>query len=737
MDAQQDYNIELLGDPGYKRTTPLTIDERLNRDLLVRYDTNDRKKWIQNFQDNIAFKNNVQWNEADAAAQKAANQPFLSINEVTPALEVSIAALTENEPRFMAYGREASDVGVAHAESDVLEYVWQISDGNVEAKQTIEDSKVGGMGAWIVYKDHNADWGDGEIKIASVDPRYLYIDPNSKKRNSKDASNILLTGIYNAKEIMSMAPDFDLTQALPDFGYNELPQSGGYLGDSVLESTDLTTRKKYRLIDRYAQTQLWMFKVWQPRTNFRKILNRSEYIKFGQSPAIVLLKTNTPPVYVTDPLEVKKEIEMYNQTGGSFHLIVNPETLDIEPRKGVPDSQFALPATYTQIKIVTMTDLLNAGILKYKKIQIPRIKRVLTIGLKEYVNEIMPIESHPIITLMRYHNRCPYPQGDMQYVRPLQEELNKVHSLIIAYNVNLVNRKVFLPTNAGINKEDVEQRWGAAGAQIFWYDPSDAGSIPVFAPVDQMNNGFYQQAAILISQIQRILGSYPAQDGDMAQAPRTKGGTFALLEAGNTRTRSEQHDIEAAINQVATVVADLIPNVYTEQKIIRLRKPNNKIKEVWLNKPEQDPEDDYAFKIINDVTVTKKDIVMLTGSMLPTNRIAKSEYYLNLYKEGVLQDPEPILRMSEIDNVDEVIAKQDKVRQLESALQQAQDQIKQLGGQLQTTTREAINANKRTEVEKFKTKLNRSANEAAASVQMTKSKLEMSVKDFENSLKAK
>ena len=47
----------------------------------------------------------------------------------------------------------------------------------------------------------------------------------------------------------------------------------------------------------------------------------------------------------------------------------------------------------------------------------------------------------------------------------------------------------------------------------------------------------------------------------------------------------------------------------------------------------------------------------------------------------------------------------DEVGKLQGMLQQAQEQIKKLGGDLQTAHRESISSRKRTEVEKFKTKL--------------------------------
>ncbi len=84
---------------------------------------------------------------------------------------------------------------------------------------------------------------------------------------------------------------------------------------------------------------------------------------------------------------------------------------------------------------------------------------------------------------------------------------------------------------------------------------------------------------------------------------------------------------------------------------------------------------------------------------------ARSEYYLGLFEKGVLQDASVILRESEIEDVEEVIAKQDREQQLMSYVQQLEQQLKQMSGQLQTKSREVIQAQEKVVVEKTKANL--------------------------------
>ena len=74
---------------------------------------------------------------------------------------------------------------------------------------------------------------------------------------------------------------------------------------------------------------------------------------------------------------------------------------------------------------------------------------------------------------------------------------------------------------------------------------------------------------------------------------------------------------------------------------------------------------------------------------------------MEAFQAGLIDKTEA-LKKSEIFDKEGVLTRTDEVGKLQAMLQQAQEQIKQLSGDLQTAHREAIAARKRTEVEKFK-----------------------------------
>ncbi len=116
---------------------------------------------------------------------------------------------------------------------------------------------------------------------------------------------------------------------------------------------------------------------------------------------------------------------------------------------------------------------------------------------------------------------------------------------------------------------------------------------------------------------------------------------------------------------------------------------------------------------VNDVSVGQYDVQVVSGSILPTNRYALLEYYMQLYQMGIIDQVE-ILKKTDVADADGVMERVGIVRNLQGQLQQAQEEIKRLQGDLQTADREAIQARKRVEVEKFGSQLDKIKNKAQA-----------------------
>ena len=168
-----------------------TKEVQLTQDLLSEY-SSARQNWAKQAVEDNEFRNGKQWTDEQVQALRKRAQEPLVVNVVYSAVEQAKAMLTANSPKFQSTARETSDAKVGRMFSDIMAYIWDNSNGNVELKQAIDDYYVKGMGAMMAYIDPDADLGSGEVKLKSIDPLELFIDPSSKDPFCRDAAHIII-----------------------------------------------------------------------------------------------------------------------------------------------------------------------------------------------------------------------------------------------------------------------------------------------------------------------------------------------------------------------------------------------------------------------------------------------------------------------------------------------------------------------------------------------------------------
>lgn len=682
-------------------------------DLFQDYKSGDRANWGLETADDWAFYNGAIFKTHDANALIGNRSPVPSVNVLKQPISQLISQLTSNNPRFTAIARENSDSSISSTVADTMQYIWDISRGNQRLKMAIKDYEVCGIGALIAYQDPYADNGKGEIFIKDVDPRDLYIDPNSKNPNSSDAGNILVVQQYNRKQITEMYPKFDFSGATDTREdhhdkhdrYEENNQTANaYKFSNASNDKD---QKIYDVIDRYTKIKVKRYHVFDPFTDFEKVLTKEEFDEFKESIAVGSTKDGSEPEYSTKQTDVRELQRIIEGVNKYYRKINRPDQNNkyIALPDGTPsptvsesgqdltvDENGQKTGVLVELFQVKFGDLIKNGVIKLNEVQLTRVKRVLTIGKKLFFKGVMEISEYPIVTFMLHHNRNPFAYGDVRLTKSLVEQLNKIESLIITHAINTTNLKVFLP-EGGTDKKKLTENWGKSGSQFFYYDGDDnKGGVHIVAP-PPLPNEVYALRQNYINEIQNEIGAFAFQDGDVSQAPPTVGGTLLMDEFGQRRTKSKKDDIEEALNQLAKVVLQLIPLTYTERKVIRITQPNHKVAEIVLN-------DFDGIEAINDVSNWDHDLKVVSGSMLPSNRWARTDKLTEWWDRGIIRDNALIIRESDMPNAEEIIRNEGTIMQLQQALGQAQQQIKDLEGDLQTASRKAINADERTQVAK-------------------------------------
>jgi uncharacterized coiled-coil protein SlyX len=218
--------------------------------------------------------------------------------------------------------------------------------------------------------------------------------------------------------------------------------------------------------------------------------------------------------------------------------------------------------------------------------------------------------------------------------------------------------------------------------------------------------------------------------GSAKSAPSTYRGTMVVDEFGQRRIKSRRDDIEGMLNQVAKIAIPLIQQLYTEEKVIRLIQPNGDEKEQRFNFYKE--MDNGEVKRFHDIGAGKYDIVVQSGSTLPTNRMALLNTYMQMYQMGLIDQTE-VLKKSELVDVDGVMERSGQMKQMQQQMQAMAEELKKVRGDLQTAQREEVHAKKRLEVEKFSGDLDKVSNRADMATTLYKARLNDAKQQLMNS----
>jgi hypothetical protein len=714
--------------------TPSEVTEQeqrevdLNDSLFRRY-LQSQGNWAEESAKLHAFFYNAQFTPEQVEILKERGQAAIPLNVIYPAVEQAVAMMTTNRPSFQATGREDSDRRTASAVTDVLSYIWEHSEASNALKQALFDAYVMGRGALFVYPDFEADFGRGELCIKTLNPLEVFPDPASKDPLWRDAAHVLIVRDLTREQIEALWPK----------ARGILVGSQGIREDQTVRSTlfsssgqyqpvvDDPEAQFYRVIERMTRVKVPYVHTLDTVTGIEEVHLKDELQAFLERPAFLVQEAvlnpmqpeEQPPMqsqYLTGTSDVEQAMAMYQeaQPVDESGIRVVEEPVEMEGPEGEPIEAmrltYLIPLTYAQ--------LIEEDVIVVRDVLLDRIMQVTTIGNRLYWRGYLPVEHYPVVPVQFRHKRDPYPMSDIGFVKPLQESLNKIHMQVLANISTGNNNKIIIPRGA-VKKEDLERELAKAGTAVIEVD-YELGEPKIIGP-SPLPAGLFAYMDQLTGMIERELGIFSMQQGDASAAPQTFRGTLVLDEFGQRRIRSKVDDVEMTLRQLARIIVQYLPQVYDRQKIIRLVQPNGIVKETSLNTPIYDDRGELAERI-NDITVGQYDVVVVAGSTLPSNRWALNEYYERLYQMQAIDDVE-LLKKSELIDVEGVLERKGMMQQMQQYIQQLEEELKGLRGDLQTAEREEIHAKKRLEVEKFKGDLKAASTQAVAATELHRARM--------------
>ena len=510
------------------------VDE--TQDLFKTY-SQKRETWANHAQEDKEFRLGKQWTSDQKRVLEERGQAPLVVNRIHPAVEAAKALITANKPQFRVSPREDSDNQVAQAMNGLLEYIWQISEGNTMMRRVVDDYYVTGMGAALVYVDPMMDMGKGEVCIHDVDPLDIYIDPNSRHPFADDAENVIISRLYTKDQAKALYPMYEKAiknastethqtdrpvTGREDDGQMSFPEEPGSQTITSFGESD----EYIRGYERYYPLMVDYYRVFESFTGDEDLLDEEEYKKYLQQPAWVINGN-----VITEAEQAKLFIQQLRQQ------------YEQQLAQGRQQGNLELPEE-PQIEQITFADLLDNEMIDVVVVPTKRIKQCVIMGDKHLYSRILPIDKYPIVFFMNQHTRTPYPMSDVRMVKGMQEYINKTRSLIIAHATTSTNTKILIPSGS-VDMREFEQKWAQPGVAI--EVDFDQGQPTPVQPTP-LPNELYSNEQTAKNDIDHQLGLYEMTMGNSSVAPHTYKATVSLDEFGQRKMKSKLADIEAGLN---------------------------------------------------------------------------------------------------------------------------------------------------------------------------------------------
>ena len=604
-----------------------------------------RADWDIEARDSVDFFLGNHYTQEESDALRAVGQGDFVIDRVYAAIEKLKSLLTSRAPKYSAVGREDSDSKISNVWRTILEYIWDISDGDVQFKQAVHDYATAGMGYFYSYLDPEADYGRGEVKFTYLDPFRVYVDPASRHRYADDASGIIMSTILTEDQLLNMYPQVEqyIEELETYYDEEDYPSSlkrntsNSFTPDNVYDS-NFNRVDKYRILERFTKVKVPFYRIFNKQDGSENIVDSDRYQEF-----------------------------------------INNE-----------QAQLLIKAELIEIVEVVQT----------------RIKVSCTVGDLLLYEQILNTDIYPIVPVPNIWTGTPYPKSDISKVQDSQRLLNKLFSLTLSHAQASAGLKLLVPEGSVDDLGQLEQDWARPNA-VIPYNPEFGA--PHFPAPQSLSGEFYNLISRIEHYIDLSFGIPELMQGFKEAAPETVRGTAMLAEMGETRGKSKLRDIEGSLTRLGRNIYNLSKGHYTYAKTFRVVQPNNDITEFTVNNMYDDKSQEVN-AITNDITIGHYDVRIISGSTLPSNRIAEYNMYLEAFKMNLVDDVE-VLKKTEIFDKEGVLQRKGQMAQMQSYIKQLEEQLKKLSGDLQTAERETMSSRKRAETEKFKSRLNEIQND--------------------------
>ena len=237
-----------------------------------------------------------------------------------------------------------------------------------------------------------------------------------------------------------------------------------------------------------------------------------------------------------------------------------------------------------------------------------------------------------------------------------------------------------------------KQKWQLANVNAFPYIQYDGQVPPERQPYAGPPAGLIQEAMQSAADIQSVTGLFDASMG----APGNETSGVAITgrqREGDTATFNYIDNVSRAIRHTGRILIDLIPKVYTGERMVRILGPSGKEPStVQLGRPVTLPSGDVK---VFDLSAGKYDLTVETGPSYTTRREEAANQMIDLVRAIPSAAPAlaiPLVKNLDWPGADEVLESLKQLQGQDPQMQQAQQTIQQLQQQVAQFTQKAQTA---------------------------------------------
>ena len=715
--------------------------------------TENRSQWEYINQKGYDFAHDNQLTDMEKKALEDQGMPTFTINRIMPVVDMLNFYATANAPRWQAVGAEGSDSEVAAVFSDIADYIWHNSSGNVLIGNAINDAITKSVGYIVVTKDSDSDNGMGDVIIQQPDPFDVFVDPKSRDILFRDASFIMIRKIMKKGHLKSIFPDMK----------RKINSASGnhYTEDAYTEKTFDNDRKDFHykdissigfdkmddMIEYYENYEAvkvpFMNVVYQIPPNPEQIREISARVK-----EIMLDTKREMDVELEEQeIQMSEALEQGNITRARYELEMDKTKKEmaqqLESMQREYMSEFQAQITQVENKLVSEKEYnilmanneFKKNVVDAVRFHKQRIKLTCVVGDKTLYSKILPLEQYPIIPLHYKWTGTPYPISAVSPLIGKQRELNKAHQLMV-HNASLGSSLRWTYEEGAIDT-DYWESYSAAPGALLPRRPGFEDPKPVLP--FQLNNAFYSIVQEGKGDMEYLAGIYAAMQGDtQATGDMPYRGMLAMDEYGTRRVKQwMKNSIEPALTQIGEVIKEYSQVVYTAEKVFRIVQPSalQEERDLKINVPIFNDFGEAIGKW-RDYPSAKFDVRIIGGSTLPVNRWAYLEELKELMKLGVVDDI-AVLSETDVKNKHLIAQRKSLYSQLQQQVSSLEETLKDKEGAIETLERQLVQAGIKNKIMQGTVEVNKKVHDSKSTIHKEELETKAQQKFLRDSLKQK